>query len=257
MHFAMRNQYRLIEGYTKDLMSTTELATELNTYPNMVLRALKFLHVPIRTRSESLKVLVQTGRVKPLSERFPMTEERKHKIGSSVAKQYSGISDEAKKKKSEMSKAKWEAKTDAEREAFTKKSRVGIRNASINGSKMENYLHKFLLDNGYECLIHQCILENSKLEVDLFLPRHKIAIEIDGVTHVQPIHGEESLQKVMRADSEKNGILINRGISVVRAVSVRKSVSENSMLESSKKILSSIESIIASGEVKLLKVEVD
>ena len=57
--------------------------------------------------------------------------------------------------------------------------------------------------------------KNENLEIDLFIPALKTAIEIDGPAHFLPIWGQQSLERHIRADAQKAGLLINRGFVVL------------------------------------------
>ena len=83
---------------------------------------------------------------------------------------------------------------------------------------------------GYDVIFHKRgLVSNDKLEVDLFVPSIKTAIEIDGPAHFLPIWGEENLQKHIRADAEKAGLLINRGFVVLRVKNLIRNLSSKNM----------------------------
>ena len=85
---------------------------------------------------------------------------------------------------------------------------------------------------GYEVIFHKRgLIANDKLEVDLFLPAMNIAIEIDGPAHFLPIWGEESLQRHIRSDAQKAGLLINRGFAVLRVKNIIRNLSQKNMRE--------------------------
>ena len=83
---------------------------------------------------------------------------------------------------------------------------------------------------GYETIFHKRgLLANDKLEVDLFLPVLRTAIEIDGPAHFVPIWGETNLQRHIRADAQKAGLLINRGFAIIRVKNLIKNLSAKNM----------------------------
>lgn len=55
----------------------------------------------------------------------------------------------------------------------------------------------------------------SGLEMDLYFPRLRLAIELNGPTHYQPIYGEEALQKTQRKDVLKQQEMRNLGIDLI------------------------------------------
>ena len=91
-----------------------------------------------------------------------------------------------------------------------------IRKASKEGSKLERYIKRELTSLGYNVLIHQRILPNKDLEVDLFLPSEKTIIEVDGPSHFLPVWGEERLQKQIKSDQDKTGLALSKGFKIIR-----------------------------------------
>ena len=70
------------------------------------------------------------------------------------------------------------------------------------------------------------------------------AIEIDGPSHFLPIWGQAALNKTIKSDNEKNGLLRYHGIMVLRVAQKRKTLSQKSMrdtwaaIESELKVIS-------------------
>ena len=69
------------------------------------------------------------------------------------------------------------------------------------------------------------MIPNENLEVDLFLPKLSTAIEIDGPAHFLPIWGEKNLQRHIRSDAHKSGLLLRAGFVIIRVKHVTKNVS--------------------------------
>jgi very-short-patch-repair endonuclease len=90
-------------------------------------------------------------------------------------------------------------------------------------------------------------------EVDIFLPEVGFAIEIDGVSHHQPVWGEEVLQKTQLADSKKNGELLNNGISVVRVRNEKSTFAQIHVI----KVADYLDKLIEQGRFKNQLVRVD
>ena len=57
----------------------------------------------------------------------------------------------------------------------------------------------------------------------------RTAIEIDGPAHFLPIWGETNLQRHIRADAQKAGLLINRGFAIIRVKNLIKNLSAKNM----------------------------
>ncbi len=56
----------------------------------------------------------------------------------------------------------------------------------------------------------------NKLEIDIYLPEFKFAIECDGIIHFKPIYGQETLDRVQKNDSKKSLLLEQKGIQLFR-----------------------------------------
>lgn len=55
-----------------------------------------------------------------------------------------------------------------------------------------------------------------KLELDIYLPKRKLAIEVDGETHRYPVYGQERLQRQIDNDAFKDKEAKRLGINLVR-----------------------------------------
>ena len=59
-------------------------------------------------------------------------------------------------------------------------------------------------------------LKNQNLQVDLFIPELRTAIEVDGPSHFKPVWGMENLIKNQRSDQQKTGLILGSGLVMVR-----------------------------------------
>lgn len=64
------------------------------------------------------------------------------------------------------------------------------------------------------------ILENNRtildgLELDIYIPHLKLAIEWNGIFHLEPIRGQEVLQKIINKDNRKQELCKEKGISLL------------------------------------------
>ena len=101
-----------------------------------------------------------------------------------------------------------------------------------------------MTDEGYSVIFHKKgLVPNDKLEVDIFLPTLKLAIEIDGPAHFLPIWGEESLQKHIRADAEKAGLLIARGYAILRVKNVIRNLSAKNMRDALEGVITAVKKV--------------
>lgn len=113
----------------------------------------------------------------------------------------------------------------------------GVQIAGREGSKLEKFVFAELTKMGYVVEFHKKnLIVNQNLEIDLYIPSCKTIIEIDGPSHFLPIWGEEKLQKQIRADSEKTGLILSKGFIVFRIKTMKDRVSLASQ-QNLKKIL--------------------
>tara|TARA_R110000765_G_scaffold93225_5_gene175769 strand:- start:3493 stop:4272 length:780 start_codon:yes stop_codon:yes gene_type:complete len=224
MKFAEDNREGLIKAYKLENKSTYDIAEEFNTYPNKILRALKYLGVKVRSRSSAQANALQTGRHKHPTKGTTRSEETKYKISEGVARHWGNMSDEERQRRSEQSKEKWDAMSDHDKHELRRKAAEAVLRASREGSKVEKFLFKSLTDLGYEVSFHKRGLIDEKFEIDLYLPELKTIIEIDGPTHFLPIWGEETLQKTIKADAQKSGLVLGAGYVMIRIKDTSKTV---------------------------------
>lgn len=211
--FARDNKDTLIDMYVTQKKSCTEMAEIFNTYPNKILRALRALGVTLRDIGESMAVAYENGRKVAPNEGLIMSEERKLKIGASVTK-----TNEGKDKQEFIDRAKiaWDKRTDAQKESMRAKANVAVRTSAKEGSQAEHRIVEGLKKVGYTVYQHRNVLQNGKLEVDIFLPGISTIIEVDGLSHYEPIWGEDAFKKVQRADGEKNALIVMNGMCIIR-----------------------------------------
>jgi|TARA_R100000808_G_scaffold2804_3_gene10510 very-short-patch-repair endonuclease len=219
----------LIEQYINKGKSTYEIAEQLNTYPNKVRRLLVKAGVELRNKSTAQSNAITTGRHKHPTKGTTRSEEDKIKISDGMYNHWSNMTDEEREKRSAQAKKQWESMSLEDREKLRKAAAEAVRRAGKEGSKMEKFLHRELTERGFYVIFHKKgLVPNERLEVDLFLPELKVAIEIDGPSHFFPIWGESNLQKHIRADAHKSGLLLKAGYVVLRVKHLTKSVSKKS-----------------------------
>lgn len=267
MEFAIKNKDHIIGMYNKGC-SSYEIAESLSTYSTKILRALKFLGRLLhddenyfkRDYSEAQKLALEKGRARHPTEGKKLDNVHKRKIGESRSKAYHLLSEEDKKRISEISKANWQALGRAKQEEIRSLALESVRQASKLGSKTERHLNNGLSKLGYTVEFHKTgLVFGNNLEVDLFLPEVKTAIEIDGPGHFLPIWGPEKLIKQQIADTAKQGILINSGYVIIRIRQIDKSISLTKMNHLLNLIVGEVESIknnFPSQKNRLIEIEV-
>lgn len=240
-----------IETYGKYIRESYEqgnsirvISKELSTYPNKIRRALIKMGVSLRDKSEAQSIALSSGRHKHPTKGTERSEETKMKISEAVANHWEHMSDAEYEKRVQQSRDQWERLTEEQKDDLRKAAAKGVRNAAVQGSKMERFLMEFLRDNGYEVIFHKKgLIVREDLEVDLFVPSLKLAIEVDGPAHFYPIWGEDNLKKHMQSDSRKSGLLTNAGYKIIRIKVVSKSLSQKHQRDVSNYVLSKIKEI--------------
>lgn len=205
----------IIKKYLTDKLSVWEIAAEYDTYPNKILRLLRKYKVQMRTISESNKIGFREKGRKPPSV-GPMSAEKKLKISKSISDKWNKLTPEKKQEFVDNAKKRWDKLSDKERELMKNRANEGMRRVAKEGSSIEKYIAKKLIENGYGVIVHPKTLENEKLEVDILIPKYRIVVEIDGPTHFLPIFGEEKLQQTIKSDMEKNALLKTKNFHVIR-----------------------------------------
>lgn len=207
----------LIKEYVEKERSTSSIAAELNTFPETINRALRKFGIPKRTKGEALATAYKTGSKEHPTKGKKSSKETKLAISESNYRSWHSKTEEEKQEHAQKSKDLWEQKSKKEQDEFIKSGLAGIKKASKLGSKMEHFLAVELRNNGYNIVFHyKNILANEKLEVDIFVKEVGVAIEIDGPSHFFPVWGEEALEKTQKADLQKMGLILGKGLSIIR-----------------------------------------
>jgi hypothetical protein len=219
----------IIQQIVKDYregQSTREIAKKYETYPNKVLSILRKCNEPVRNKSEAQKIALDLGKSKPPLLGKKRSETDKDNISRGRAKAWANISDEQRESFKDGARTRWEAMSEQDRVDMQSKAGEALRAASTQGSKAEKFLYEHLLKKGYNVQLHKKgLIVGEKYEIDLFLPELKTIIEIDGPQHFLPIFGEERLDKTVKFDIIKNGVLLSKGFCVVRVKYMTKHLS--------------------------------
>lgn len=224
-------------------MSFPEIAKLANTYPNKIRRDAISLGITIKSRSEAQKVALKSGRHSHPTKDKKRSKEEKIAISNGMAKAWENLSDEERKRRSDIGKTQWDSMTDSEKEEFRKRAGDAVRQASREGSKLEKHLQQELLSAGFIVEFHkEQFVVNERLQIDIFLPKLGIAIEVDGPSHFTPIWGKNTLERNQRADKEKTGLILGKGLVFIRVIQ-DKSLSEKFKRDISKKLIDTINDI--------------
>lgn len=207
----------LIREYEQNGKSFSDIAKDSGTYANKVRRdAIKF-QIKIRDKSEAQKNALSSGKVSHPTKGKQRSNDTKEKIGKSVLKSWENMDDKELLERRKKAQENWNKKSDDEKQNILREANLAVRESSKTGSKLEKYLHKNLLSNGYAVEFHkeQSIL-NTKLQIDIFLPALSLAIEIDGPSHFAPVWGADVLARNKKYDNKKSGLILGKGWYLIR-----------------------------------------
>lgn len=203
--------------YVDQNKSFADIAALYNTYANKVRRDAKKFEIAIRNKSEAQKNALSTGKHQHPTKGKQRDAETKNKIGMSVLKAWDGLSEAEVNIRKEKARLAWESLDENEKENILQKANEGVRKASKVGSKLERFIFEKLLADGYRAEFHkEQMLVTTKLQIDIFLPTMNTAIEIDGPSHFEPVWGDKSLERNVRYDNKKTGLILGKGWLLIR-----------------------------------------
>jgi len=205
--------------YVVEKKSDVEIAEMVGTYSNKIRRLRHKLGIPTRPPNEAQSLALTSGRAKHPTLGRKRTEDEKTRIGESVSEGWASIDDKERQRRSEIGKQSWDQKTQEEKELFLQKASESIRTSSKEGSTLEKFLLKGLLKAGYKVDFHkERLVRNERLQIDIVLPEHSIAIEVDGPSHIRPVWGQENFERNQRSDKQKTGLLLGLGFILIRVL---------------------------------------
>jgi len=211
---------KVIKMYTKQNLSTYQIAEVMDTYPNKIRRTLKKHGHELKSKSSAQSNALNSGRREHPTAGKKRTLSEKIKISSSLSSYWEDMNEKEKKRRSKQAKDRW-AKMPAKQKEMMQSRRVeAIRRSAKEGSKLEKFFQEKLSDAGFSVRVHEIIIPAENLEIDLYIPDLKTIIEVDGPSHFLPIWGEDKLQKQINADLRKSGALLSKGYAVVRVKSL-------------------------------------
>ena len=203
--------------YIKQGLSFAIIAEQLNTYANKIRRdALKY-QIPVRDKSRAQANAIEKGIHKHPTKGQKRSDATKNKIGNSVMKSWDKLDADELDKRKKKSQALWNKLSEDEKQHRLNLANMAVRNSSKVGSKLEHFLLEQLVNDGYKVDFHkEQILSNTKLQIDLFLPKINIAIEVDGPSHFLPVWGADTLAKNQKYDQKKTGLILGKGLKLIR-----------------------------------------
>lgn len=207
----------LKQHYEIENKSFQDIAKQYNTYANKIRRDAIKLKIKIKNKSEAQTNALKSGKAKHPTMGKNRPKEVKNKIGYGVMKSWETLDETILQKRKNKAKENWEKMSDDTKEKILNQANAAVREASKKGSKLELYLLDKLLQDGYRVDFHkEQTLSNTKLQIDLFLPKLNVAIEVDGLSHFEPVWGSETLKRNQKYDNKKTGLILGRGLVLVR-----------------------------------------
>jgi len=208
---------KIVKMYVENNKSTYEIAEILKTYPNKIRRILVKSGIDLKSKSEAQKNAIESGKsIHPTSGK-KRTYQEKIKISSGLKKYWEEMSEKEYEDKIKQSKKRWESMSEVEKTDMLDAAIKSIQLAGKEGSKLEKFIYKELSNVGYKVEFHKKhLIQNQNLEIDMYVPSLKTIIEIDGPSHFLPIWGEEKLQKQIKADFHKTGLILSKGMIIIR-----------------------------------------
>ncbi len=215
----------VIDQYRSGL-STSAIAKDLGTYAKKIERILKKNNEPIRSKSESAKLAIKSGRSTHPTKGKKRTAEEKLAISKGREKAWKNMPDEDREKFRQEAKERWDNVDPLKKREWQEKAGRELQKTTKNGSRQERLIADNLRNLGYTVVTHKKGLIGGKFEIDLLLPELNTIIEVDGPQHFLPVFGEAKLAETIKADAKKSGLLIAKGFCVVRVKYLRKSMSQ-------------------------------
>ncbi len=232
--------------------NVSSIAKEYGTYPNKIRRLAASYGLTVPNHSETQSRILQQGLVQHPTKGKVRPESTKIKISEKV---FDSWTTERKEDQAEVAKKTWDNMTDQQHADRTKKAFEGIKNASKRGSKLEHYLFEKLIKAGHIVDFHTArLLGNEKLHIDMLITSNKIAIEVDGPSHFEPIWGDKNFKRNQKADVQKTGLLIQAGFMVIR-VEHRGETSQKFYRDIGEKLLATVDDMKNGKTEKVVKIK--
>jgi len=213
----------ITKEYHTNELSFADIADKAGTYANKIRRdAIRLGIEGLRDKSAAQQNAIKSGKAKHPTQGTKRPESVKQKIGQKVLESWENLAPKELAKRKKTAKDNWENKTEDEKQLILTAAHLAVREASKTGSKLEKFLLSKLLSDGYKVEFHkeQSIL-NTKLQIDLFIPKLNVALEVDGPSHFEPVWGDDALQKNKKYDNKKTGLVLGKGLFLIRIKQVQ------------------------------------
>jgi len=255
----MNEEKDIIDMYSEG-KSTYEIAKILGTYANKIRRILIKHGIEMKSKSEAQKNAINKGVSSTPTKGKKRSYDDRIKISEGLRRMWKNMDEDTYKKYVERGRERWDQMSEAEKKEMHESAMHSIRVAGVEGSKLEKFLVRELTKNGHVVEFHKKnLIANQNLEIDMYIPAFKTIIEIDGPSHFLPIWGEEKLQKQIKADSVKTGLILSKGFVIIRIKSMRDKVSIHAREKIKDKLLNifqSFEEYFPNTQERYIEVEI-
>lgn len=220
------NTNEIIKLYKQENKNISEIAKIFKTYPNKIRRILLKANVELDSKGEAQKKSYANGTTKIPTAGRSRTKEEKLKISKGLQKNWSNITSKEHERRVKAAKERWNNLSEQDKQNMYSAAIQAIQKAGKEGSKLEKFLKYELTKAGHQIEIHKKnLLANQNLEIDMYFPKLRAIIEIDGPSHFLPIWGEDKLQKQIKADAAKTGLILSKGFVIIRVKNLNNSIS--------------------------------
>jgi very-short-patch-repair endonuclease len=238
-----KNEKQILDLYEKQQWSTYQIAEKMNTYPNKIRRVLQKYGIVLRKATDAQKNALSNGRAKHPTAGTKRSASTKEKISESQGLVWDSLTEQEKLHRSQIGKEAWERKTEIEKANLILQAQEAVRESSRKGSKLEHFLLSELSKQNIKVEFHkEHWLQNQNLQIDLYLPTYRAAIEVDGPSHFKPVWGQENLARNIKADQQKTGLILQGDLVMIR-IKQDKSLTQRYMRDILKKLLSLLDNI--------------
>lgn len=217
----LQERGKLIKKYHIDGdWSMNRLAEALGIYVNKIKRDAAKLGLKTNSLSEAQKKALSNGVSKHPTAGTKRSAETIAKMSKNIREAFLKWDD--KKRAQDKIKKSAKIKKQKNKPYLSSKKIEGIQKAARHGSKLEIHIFNELAKK-YSIEFHkEDTLGQTEFHIDLFLPKFKIAIEIDGPAHYKNIWGQDKLDKNKEKDTRKTGYILQKGYYLIRFINDKK-----------------------------------
>tara|TARA_R110002096_G_scaffold144015_3_gene300572 strand:- start:1430 stop:2194 length:765 start_codon:yes stop_codon:yes gene_type:complete len=213
------NEQIVREFYLDQGLSMRATAKEMKVPLASLSRFMKKVGITARSKGEAQKNFLKEHDHQMKGRKH--TDETKKKISHSLGDFWESLDDEqreeVKRKIGGAWQRKWAGMSEQDRKLMMEGLASKAKDAQGLGSRLERFIAEELRKRGYTVEERSTNYTAGKdFEVDLGLPKERIAIEVDGPTHFLPIYGEEHLAQQQERDTRKDDMINAVGYNVLR-----------------------------------------